>query len=129
MAGWSCIRQLHALCCYASICLYLRTAFPCELVPTLILTMFLVSILAHHVEYLTGDLNCRAGTLPDCLGLTLAEHLKLLVDAELDAFWYQAPVRQSGDTHVNAFGRHLLQFCQASGLHLLNGRRTGDTPA
>ena len=97
--------------------------------------MFLVSILAvfrlHHVEchVITGDLNSRAGTLPGCLDPTLAEHLDLPVDAEFDAFLYQAPVRQSRDTHVNAFGRHLLKFCQASGLHILNARRTGDTPA
>ena len=33
------------------------------------------------------------------------------------------------DRHVNAVGRHLLHFCQASGLHILNGCITGDTPA
>ena len=51
------------------------------------------------------------------------------MDEEFDAFLYQAPVRQSLDTQVNAFGRHLLHLCQASGLHILNGRTTGDTAA
>ena len=78
---------------------------------------------------ITGDLTARTGTLPNCLDPTLAEHLDLPMDEEFDAFLYQAPVRQSLDTQVNAFGRHVLHLCQASGLQILNGRIPGDTPA
>ena len=37
---------------------------------------------------ITGDLNARTGTLPDCLDPTLAEHLDLPMDEEFDAFLY-----------------------------------------
>ncbi len=53
------------------------------------------------------------------------EHLDLPGDEEFDAFAYLAPPRQSLDACVNAFGHHLLHLCQASGLHILNGRVKG----
>ena len=42
---------------------------------------------------------------------------------------FQAPDRYSLDTHVDNFGHSLLQFCQASQLHILNGRMPGNVPA
>ena len=76
---------------------------------------------------LTGGFNARTGSLSDELDANLAEHVELPTD--LHACSYQPPLRQSLDTTIDKFGHFLLQFCQASQLHILNGRITGDIPA
>ena len=76
---------------------------------------------------LAGDFNARTGSLSDELDPTLAEHVDL--PSSLHTYSFQAPERQSLDTHVDNFGHLLLHFCQAGQLHILNGRVPGDVPA
>ena len=76
---------------------------------------------------LAGDFNSRTGELDDIIINDSPEFiLELSENPSYDADDFDIP-RASMDKEVNNFGRDLISFCQSYGMHILNGRVSGDT--
>ena len=75
---------------------------------------------------LSGDFNCRAGELDD---FSVNESLECIPELSenpsynVDDFDIR---RARMDKEVNNFGRDLISFRQSYGMHILNGRVSGD---
>ena len=74
---------------------------------------------------LMGDLNSRIGNLNDCIAYDSCKNVPL-PDDYLEC--PNLPDRINPDTHINAYGYKLIDFCKSNMLHVLNGRIVGDTP-
>lgn len=77
---------------------------------------------------LIGDWKCRVGTQfdyieNDCISNQLYETLRDMFNYDSDSYF---TVRLSEDTHVNDFGRRMIEMCKSFGLRICNGRKPGD---
>jgi hypothetical protein len=72
---------------------------------------------------IAGDLSARIAQEEDFIPLDSDKHIPLFSTYKFDA---KIVGRVSQDTTVNSRGRQLLPLSISAGLHILNGRTTGD---
>jgi len=68
---------------------------------------------------LAGDFNARTARESDFIEHDTNSYVPLLQDYVVDI----PSMRASQDTHINSYGRLLLQLCAGSELRIVNGRR------
>ena len=75
---------------------------------------------------LAGDFNSRTGELDDFIIDDSPDFIpELSENPSYDVDDFDIP-RASMDKEVNKFGHDLISFCQSYGMHILNGRVSGD---
>jgi len=86
--------------------------------------LLLKNIYPDCMLYLAGDLNARTKTMLDYIP---ADNIDFIFNSEVDYTTddFEMP-RNNKDNIYNSFGHTLLELCCAHGIHILNGRVTGD---
>ena len=75
---------------------------------------------------LAGDFSARTGELYDFIMTDSTEFVPELCDnPSYDTDDFNMP-RGNVDKKINNYGRDLISFCQSYGMHIVNGRVTGD---
>ena len=81
---------------------------------------FLQSFPEYHF-IITGDFNARTASEPDYLAYESMHVIGTDTDFDQNDI---IPTRQSRDSEVNYYGKCLLEMCKASGLRIVNGRKS-----
>ena len=74
---------------------------------------------------LLGDMNARTANLDEEVKFDSLSNLPLPEDYPVSQGLKK---RSNPDTHINTYGRKLIEFCKSNVLHILNGRSEGDNP-